>query len=198
MYNSTGLTLSKTLALHEIKTSWQDNTPVGKKFLTIIVPLIVQKNNMKILMVCLGNICRSPMAEGVMRHKMEQHGLKGFVDSAGTASYHVGENPDPRAVAKARHYGISIGSLVGRQFTVSDFDDFDRIYVMDTSNLQNINRLARTNADKQKVSLLMNELYPGQNMSVPDPYYGGDEGFENVYRLLDKVCEHICTQLKNT
>lgn len=151
---------------------------------------------MKILMVCLGNICRSPMAEGVMRNKLQQHGLNGIVDSCGTANYHVGEHPDPRAVRKAGKYGIDISRLVGRQFTVSDFDEFDRIYVMDTSNYQNVTRLARHETDLEKVILLLNELYPGQNMSVPDPYYGGDEGFENVYRLLESACEQICMQLK--
>lgn len=153
---------------------------------------------MKILMVCLGNICRSPMAEGVMRHKLEQHGIEAIVDSAGTSNYHVGEHPDTRAVAKARQYGINISRLIGRQFTVNDFDEFDRIYVMDSSNFQNITRLARHEADKTKVNLILNEIYPGQNMSVPDPYYGGEEGFENVYRLLDNACEHICVQMKRS
>lgn len=147
-------------------------------------------------MVCLGNICRSPMAEGVMRHKLEQHGITGEVDSCGTASYHIGENPDKRAVEKARKYGINISTLVGRQFTVSDFDHFDRIYVMDSSNYTHVLRLARNHADKAKIKLIMEELYPGQGMSVPDPYYGGDEGFENVYSLLNNVCEHICQDIK--
>ncbi|HLP11424.1 MAG TPA: low molecular weight protein-tyrosine-phosphatase [Flavobacteriales bacterium] len=151
---------------------------------------------MKVLMVCLGNICRSPMAEGIMRQKLEKHKIKGLVDSAGTANYHVGENPDTRAVEKAKKYGINISQLVGRQFSVNDFDNFDIIYAMDTSNFQNITRLARHDADKAKVTLILDELFPGQGMSVPDPYYGGDSGFENVYSLLDQACEEILKKLK--
>ena len=146
-------------------------------------------------MVCLGNICRSPMAEGVLRIKAEQAGLNITIDSAGTANYHVGECPDERAIAKAKKYGINISNLKGRQFTIDDFDTFDRIYVMDTSNYQNVLRLARHEADKMKIELILNELYPGQNMSVPDPYYGGDSGFENVYSLLDQACDRIIENL---
>lgn len=152
---------------------------------------------MKILMVCLGNICRSPMAEGILRNHIESHGLGVTVDSAGTANYHVGENPDPRAIKKAAKYGVNIGKLVGRQFTVSDFDNFDRIYVMDTSNFQNVTRLARNEKDKSKVILILEEIFPQQGMSVPDPYYGGDEGFENVYRLLDEASQKICEKIKS-
>jgi protein-tyrosine phosphatase len=151
---------------------------------------------MKVLMVCLGNICRSPMAEGILRGKLENHKIKGLVDSAGTANYHVGECPDNRAIEKAKKYGINISQLIGRQFNVNDFDNFDRIYAMDTSNYQNIIRLARNEADKAKVKLILEEIFPGQGMSVPDPYYGGDAGFENVYSLLDQACEQICTRLK--
>jgi len=147
-------------------------------------------------MVCLGNICRSPMAEGIMRHKLEKHKIKGLVDSAGTANYHVGENPDDRAIAMAQKYGINISQLIGRQFNVNDFDNFDRIYVMDASNYQNIIRLARNETDKAKVKLILDEIYPDQGMSVPDPYYGGDEGFENVYSLLEQACECIAQRLK--
>ena len=151
---------------------------------------------MKVLMVCLGNICRSPMAEGIMRKKLEEHKINGLVDSAGTANYHVGECPDDRAIAKAKKYGINISQLVGRQFTTADFDNFDIIYAMDTSNFTNITRLARNDSDKAKVTLILDELFPGQGMSVPDPYYGGDAGFENVYSLLDQACENICRKLK--
>lgn len=150
---------------------------------------------MKLLMVCLGNICRSPMAEGIMRKKLEENNIQAIVDSAGTANYHVGEAPDPRAIQKAKKYEVDISRLIGRQFTVQDYDNFDRIYVMDTSNYQNVKLLARNEDDLLKVNLILNEIYPEQNMSVPDPYYGGDSGFENVYRLLDEACSVICKNI---
>ncbi len=152
---------------------------------------------MKILMVCLGNICRSPMAEGIMRKKLENHGLNHAVDSTGTANYHAGEHPDPRAIEKAKKYGLDISALVGRQFTAVDFDNFDVIYAMDSSNITNILRAARSANDKKKVKLILNEIYPGSGMSVPDPYYGGDLDFENMYTLLDAACEKICQDLKD-
>ena len=136
------------------------------------------------------------MAEGVMRKKLEDHGLDHEVDSCGTANYHVGENPDPRAIEKAKKYGINISTLIGRQFMAHDFDNFDHIYAMDTNNYTNIIRVARNAEDKKKVKLILEEIYPGQGMSVPDPYYGGDSGFENVYKLLDAACEEICKKLK--
>jgi protein-tyrosine phosphatase len=146
-------------------------------------------------MVCLGNICRSPLAEGLLSKKVDQETVK--VDSAGTASYHIGEAPDIRTIMSARKHGLNISNLVGRQFKVSDFDEFDRIYVMDHSNLQNVLALARTEDDKAKVDLILNELKAGSNQDVPDPYYGGDEGFEQVYRLLDAATENIANKLKN-
>ncbi len=155
-----------------------------------------EKLDMKILMVCLGNICRSPMAEGIMRKKLESHGLDHQVDSCGTANYHVGEHPDPRAIAKAKKYGIDISSLIGRQLKADDFDKFDLIYAMDASNYTNIMRVVRSLNDKKKVKLILEELDSKQKKDVPDPYYGGDEGFEKMYELLDKACEEICTKLK--
>ena len=146
---------------------------------------------MKLLMVCLGNICRSPLAEGVMRKKIKDNELHAEVDSAGTSNYHTGEYPDPRATACAKNHGINISKLKARQFTVKDFDNFDHIFVMDTSNLFDVNSLARNAADKKKVELIMNAMYPDSNISVPDPYYGGDEGFEKVVIMLDNACESI-------
>jgi protein-tyrosine phosphatase len=146
---------------------------------------------MKILMVCLGNICRSPMAEGIMRKKIEERGLPYTVDSAGTANYHVGENPDGRAVQKMKSYKTDISKLCGRQFTKKDFDAFDLILAMDDSNYRNIHKLARSEEDKNKVHLILNFVSPGSNMSVPDPYYGGDEGFEHVYQLLNEACDRV-------
>lgn len=138
-------------------------------------------------MVCLGNICRSPIAQGVLESKARS--LELFVDSAGTASYHIGEPPDQRAIKKAASYHIDISGYRGRQFSVEDFDAFDRIFAMDYSNYQNILKLARNEQDKQKVDLILNLLYPGEDMSVPDPYYGGEDGFENVYQLLNSACD---------
>ena len=150
---------------------------------------------MKILMVCLGNICRSPLAEGILANKVD--GLNVEVDSAGTAAYHVDEAPDHRSIKIARKYGINISGLRGRQFKVSDFDEFDKIYVMDESNFQNVMRLARNETDKQKVDLILNESNPGQNLEVPDPYYGGEMGFENVYKMLDEATSVIVNKIEN-
>jgi len=147
----------------------------------------------KILMVCLGNICRSPLAEGILRSKLPQDSFS--VDSAGTAAYHVGSTPDIRSVAVARKYGLDISNLRGRQFEVSDFDRFDHIYVMDSSNFQNVIKMARNANDVSKVKLILNEIYPNTDMEVPDPYYGGDQGFENVYQMLDQACDAIANKL---
>jgi protein-tyrosine phosphatase len=147
----------------------------------------------KILMVCLGNICRSPLAEGILKSKLPTSQFT--VDSAGTASYHIGSAPDRRSVAVAKKYGINISHLKGRQFNVNDFDKFDLIYVMDESNYQNVVSLARHEADKNKVKLILNEVYPNQNYSVPDPYYGGEQGFENVFKMLDEACANIANAL---
>lgn len=152
---------------------------------------------MKILMVCLGNICRSPMADGLLRHKVERDGLPIEVDSAGTAAYHVGEAPDRRMRATAKSFGISIDDLRARQFEVADFDRFDLIYAMDDSNRSNILRLARDEDDTRKVRMILNEIYPGENMSVPDPYYGGEQGFIDVYDMLDRATDKILNDLKS-
>lgn len=146
-------------------------------------------------MVCLGNICRSPMAEGVLRFHIEHSGKKAIVDSAGTADFHIGEMPDYRAVKTLQSKGIDISGLEARQFKKNDFDEFDFIYVMDTSNLQNVLALARNHQDKNKVSLLLDALHPGMNKSVPDPYYGDISGFEEVYNLIDKASREIINRL---
>ena len=152
---------------------------------------------MKILMVCLGNICRSPLAEGILRSKLEKNELHHIiVDSAGTSDYHIGEHPDIRTVKNAKLHGVDISKLIGRQFTVADFDAFDRIYAMDASNYNNVIQLARKESDEQKVNFILNELYPDSNSVVPDPYFGGEQGFENVFQLLDKACDQILKQLK--
>ncbi|MCB0515427.1 MAG: low molecular weight protein-tyrosine-phosphatase [Chitinophagales bacterium] len=146
---------------------------------------------MKILMVCLGNICRSPMAEGILRQKIKEKNLAWQVDSCGTGSWHVGQTPDTRAQATAQNHQIDISMLRARQFSVKDFDDFDLIFAMDTSNYNDVRRLARNETDKEKVKMILNESFPKQNRAVPDPYYGGDHGFEQVFLLLDDACDAI-------
>lgn len=146
-------------------------------------------------MVCLGNICRSPVADGLMQSKIDKYNLDAIVDSAGTADYHVGRHPDERSISHARKNGIDISKLTARQFTVDDFDAFDHIYAMDTSNFRNVMNLARNEKDMAKVDLLMNSVHPGKNISVPDPYYGGDAGFDTVFSMVDEACEAIAKKL---
>jgi len=151
---------------------------------------------MNILMVCLGNICRSPLAQGIMETKIDKYKIEeAFVDSAGTAEYHVGKRPDPRSVEIAKKHGIDITNQRARQFTADDFDKFDKIYAMDSSNLSDITALAKNKEDLEKVDLLLNTIFPGENKAVPDPYYGGKDGFENVYQMIDAACEKIATTL---
>ena len=150
---------------------------------------------MKILMVCLGNICRSPLAEGILQAKVNSEGLDIKVDSAGTGGWHVGQGPDHRAVAIANKYGIDISQQQARQFSSTDFEGFDIIYAMDGSNLSDIVSLANSNEDIEKVRLILNEINPEDNTPVPDPYYGGDDGFEKVYQLLDAACEMITKKI---
>ncbi len=152
---------------------------------------------MKILMVCLGNICRSPMAEGILRKKMQEEGLQIEIDSCGTASYHVGDAPDRRAQQTIRNHGHDISSLRGRQFNMDDFDRFDLIYAMDEENYDNILQLARNEEDRKKVHMIMNMAYPNRNIAVPDPYYGGLKGFEETYTMLELACDKIVDLVKN-
>jgi len=147
----------------------------------------------KILMVCLGNICRSPLAQGILESKVKDKDV--FVDSAGTGAYHVGELPDKRSIEVAQKYGIDLTTQRARQFKVSDFDEFDIIYVMDRSNRDNILQLARSKSDAAKVKLILNELDSDLDLEVPDPYFGGDAGFEHVYELLNKACDRITRRL---
>lgn len=150
-----------------------------------------------ILMVCLGNICRSPLAEGILRHKLAEAGIENVrVDSAGTSSFHSGDCPDTRSMRNAKAHGVDISALRGRQFTVADFDAFDAIYVMDASNYRNVTALARNEADRAKVDFLLNAKWPGKNRAVPDPYTGGEEGFEQVYLLVEEACNELVKQLQ--
>jgi len=151
----------------------------------------------RILMVCLGNICRSPLAEGIMRKNIEAAELDAMVDSSGTAHFHIGQSPDPRSIESGQKHGIDITSLRGRQFGVADYDNFDLIYVMDNSNYKNVLSLARDEDDKAKVELLLNVSNPDKFLDVPDPYYGGEQGFENVYQMINEACAKIADNLKN-
>ncbi len=144
---------------------------------------------MNILMVCLGNICRSPLAEGILESKIS--GLDIKVDSAGTGDWHVGEAPDKRSVAIALKHGIDISNQRARHFQTIDFELFDKIYVMDRSNLANVLALAPSSEARAKVSLILDEVYPDEHREVPDPYYGGNDGFQKVYDMLDKACDKI-------
>ena len=151
----------------------------------------------KILMVCLGNICRSPVAEGVMRKIAEEEGLSVLVDSAGTSNYHIGENPDRRSAMNAKKNGIDISMLKARQFTKDDFFEFDYILVMDESNYQNVVKLAPNQELVSKVDFLLNKIYPKQNLPVPDPYFGKEDGFEEVFQLVTKACKAFSEELKH-
>lgn len=146
---------------------------------------------MKILMVCLGNICRSPLAHGILEHLVKEEGLDWEVDSAGTGNWHVGHPPDHRSIAVAKNYGVDISRQQCRQFQQMDFDEFDHIYVMDENNLKTVLALAQTSAHKNKVSLLV------ENKIVPDPYYD-DAQFEPVYHLIDKACRAIIKKTSKT
>lgn len=145
---------------------------------------------MRILMVCLGNICRSPLAEGILQAKADELGLDWVIDSAGTGNWHRGEQPDRRSIQVARKYGIDISRQRARQFHQDDFEKFDLILAMDGSNKRDIERLAKTETDRIKVKLFLDILYEGENRGVPDPYYD-DDGFEHVFKLIDLACEKL-------
>jgi protein-tyrosine phosphatase len=146
---------------------------------------------MKILMVCLGNICRSPLAEGILKHKIEQKGLDWEVDSAGTESDHVGEPPHRLSQKIAFLHDIDISGQRARQFTRFDFDNFDRIYAMAPDVCREMRYIGGRDAPMSKVMLLLNELYPGKNLPVPDPWYGGEAEFRTAYQLIEAACDKI-------
>lgn len=142
---------------------------------------------MKILMVCLGNICRSPLAEGIMKSKLPENFT---VESAGTGNWHVGKLPDERSISVARKYGLDITDQRARQFQVEDFDTYDLIFAMDESNYSDLIQLAPNEAKAEKVRMMLND-----EKDVPDPYYGGDNGFEDVFAMLDEAAESIAKEL---
>ena len=149
----------------------------------------------RVLMVCLGNICRSPLAEGILRSKVDPQKVE--VDSAATSDYHIGHSPDERSVAVAQKNDLDITYQRGRQFSPDDFDRFDRIYVMDMSNYRDVLALAQNEEHRQKVSLILDEIFPGENVEVPDPYQGGPEGFHRVFEMLEEACNVIAKKLDN-
>jgi protein-tyrosine phosphatase len=147
----------------------------------------------KILMVCLGNICRSPLAHGILESKLPKN--KFLVESAGTGNWHVGNKPDERSIAVAKKNGLDISKQRGRLFQKCDFEEFDYIFAMDNSNYNNILNLATDFESTQKVQLILNELFPNENVDVPDPYFGLANGFESVFKMLDDSCEVLSKRL---
>ena len=154
---------------------------------------------MKILFVCLGNICRSPLAEGILRKKLEIAGLDKAVevDSAGFEPFHTGDPPDHRSVAVAKKYGIDISKLRARLFNPDDYDTFDQIYVMDHNNYRDVIFRARNKADQEKVDFIMNLVEPGMNLKVPDPWYGNAHDFEVTYSMLNKAIDALMLRIKS-
>jgi protein-tyrosine phosphatase len=150
---------------------------------------------MKILMVCLGNICRSPLAEGIMKSKAKKYNLEIEIDSAGTAAYHAGEMPDPRSMEVAAKNGIDLSDQRARKFHPIDFDTFDKIFAMDRYNFSDLAVQARNGEDTAKIQMILNMTHPAENRDVPDPYYGGKDGFDKVYKMLDDACEIIAKEI---
>lgn len=147
-------------------------------------------------MVCMGNICRSPLAEAILKDKFSRNNINAIVESAGTIRYHEGEGADSRAIETANRHHLSLNNHTARGLTRRDLIDFDKIYVMDRGNYSDIKKLAGDNFNPSQVKFILNEIYPGQNNEVPDPYYKGKDGFESVFQLLDKACSQIVLKMK--
>lgn len=148
-------------------------------------------------MVCLGNICRSPMAKAILIKKLGEKNITWVeVDSAGTSDYHIGGKADQRTIESGKKHGIDLSSHRGRQFSREDIDNFDLIYAMDSENYADIVYQARNDEERGKVNLILNEINPGANLSVPDPWFGGEKDFEKVFHLLDKACDIIVEKIE--
>jgi protein-tyrosine phosphatase len=145
----------------------------------------------KVLMVCLGNICRSPVAEGVLQHYGNKAGLNWKVESAGTNGLHNGEAPHHISQKIAKQNGIDISQQISRQFVKADITRYDKIYVMASDVMQDVQRIAKEDFDETKIDYFLNELNAGQNEDMPDPWYGGESGFVTVHNLIDKTCKAI-------
>ncbi len=146
-------------------------------------------------MVCLGNICRSPLAEGILKSKLFRANV--IIESAGTGAYHINERPDVRSINIAKINGIDISGQRARKFSLKDFDEFDLIYVMDSSNYRDVIKMAKNEEDRKKVKMILNEVFPNENLDVPDPYVGGDFGFKSVYNMLDEACDIIAKKINS-
>jgi protein-tyrosine phosphatase len=146
---------------------------------------------MKILMVCLGNICRSPLAEGVMKKMIDEAGLDWEVDSAGTLGHQIGCQPHQLSQKLARIHGFDISYQACRKLTEKDLEIFDKIYVMDSENYADVISLAKKSGTENKVDFLLNELHPGRNFNIPDPWYGGEDGYHQVYEMIENACRAI-------
>lgn len=159
---------------------------------------ITENNPYKICFVCLGNICRSPTAEGVFQHLVNEEGLENFfeIDSSGTSAYHIGESPNSKSQQIANQHGVQLNSRA-RQFERSDLDYFDLILAMDHENLDNVHRLDGQGTYDDKILLLRNFDPEPEDGAVPDPYYGGIRGFERVYEVIERSSRHLLDELKN-
>lgn len=146
---------------------------------------------MKVLVVCLGNICRSPLAEGILRSKAEALGLGWEIDSAGTGGYHIGSQPHEKSIEVAKKNGVDIKGQRARKISKEDFSNFDLILAMDTANRDDMYEMTSTMEQRNKIRLIMDLVYPNRDVSVPDPYYGGIEGYEKVWEMLDQACDKV-------
>jgi len=146
---------------------------------------------MKILMVCLGNICRSPLAEGILHHKVNKRNLNWIIDSAGTAGYHVGEAPHHLSQKVSKQNGIDISKQQCRKFVREDIIRFDKIYVMDSDNYNDVKKICGADWNETKVDLLLNISHPNENKNVPDPWYGQEDGYHKVFKMIDEACEKL-------
>ena len=149
-------------------------------------------------MVCLGNICRSPLAEGILQDKAFKAGLTWSIESAGTNSYHIGEPPHPLSQKVARMNGMDISKQRARRFSADDFEVYDKMYALAQDVLEDMKRIAGKKFENSKVDLLMNELYPGKNLDVPDPWYGPEPGYHEAFKLIEKVCDKIVEKYGET
>ena len=148
-------------------------------------------------MVCLGNICRSPLAEGILQDKAGKAGLNWVIESAGTNGYHTGEPPHHLSIKVAKQNGIDIGDQRSRHFTAKDNETYDIVYAMAADVLEDMKRIAQKNFDTKKVNLFLNELYPGQNKDVPDPWYGTEPGYHEVFNIINDACDSIIKKYSN-
>lgn len=152
---------------------------------------------MRILMVCLGNICRSPIAEGVLKAMAAEQQLPWYIASAGTEAYHIGEAPHPYSQKICQKKGVDISGQKARRFVAADFENFDKIYIMAGDVMKEVKHIAGSAFNSEKATMFLNELYPGSNRDVPDPWYGNEEGYTAVYDLIENTCAAIIRKYRN-